>query len=216
MASGGHMTPGSSQHDRQFTVPELRAVVDEAHRNGLPVTAHAHATESIADALAAGVDGIEHVSFWSEDGVDDRPDLVAEIVSRQVVVGATVGLRPTPDLVPPPEILVRLPKIIATLERLIADGALVVAGTDAGIAPPKPHSPLPYAVPQLVTLGMTPLDALRTVTSVAARTCGLGRRKGRLAPGFDADLAVVGGDPFTDPAAMHDVRAVYLGGRIVA
>ncbi|HSK96385.1 MAG TPA: amidohydrolase family protein, partial [Euzebyales bacterium] len=113
-------------------------------------------------------------------------------------------------------VLARLPKILMTLRRLIADGALIVAATDAGVGPPKPHSPLPSAVPQLVSAGMSPLDALRTVTSVAAAACGLASRKGRLAPGFDADLVVVGGDPLTDPAALFDVRAVYLDGRLVA
>lgn len=216
MASGGTLTPGTHQHLPQFGLAGLRAAVDEAHRHGLPVTAHAHASAAIADAIAAGVDGIEHVSFWSADGVDDRPDLLAEIVSRQVVVGATLGQAPVEGLVPPAAVIARLPKIIATLGRLIADGALVVAGTDAGIGPVKPHSPLPRVVPQLVSLGMTPLDALRTVTSVAARVCGLVSRKGRLAPGFDADLLVVGGDPVADPAVLFDVRAVYLGGRIVA
>ncbi|GAB1513954.1 amidohydrolase family protein [Actinophytocola sp. KF-1] len=216
MASGGTLTPGTHQHVPQFGLATLRAIVDEAHKHGLPVTAHAHASAAIADALDAGVDGMEHVSFWSADGVDDRPDLLAAIVERQVVVGATLGTVPVAGLVPPPQVLARLPKLQAVLARLIADGALVVAGTDAGIGPPKPHPTLPHAIGHLLKLGMSPLDALRTVTSVAARVCGLASRKGRLAPGFDADLVVVGGDPFTDPAALFDVRAVYLGGRIVA
>lgn len=216
MASGGSLTPGSRQHVPQFDAAVLRAAVDEAHRHGLPVTAHAHATAGIAAALAAGVDGLEHVSFWSEDGVDDRPDLLAEIVACRVAVGATLGFVQVPGAAPPPAVLARMPMMQATIGKLVADGAVVVAGTDAGVGPPKPHSPLPYAVPQLVALGMTPLDALRTVTSVAAGVCGLASRKGRLAPGFDADLVVVGGDPLTDPTTLRDVRAVYLGGRIVA
>jgi len=216
MASGGSLTPGSLQHLPQFGALELRAAVDEAHRHGLPVTAHAHATEAIADALAAGVDGLEHVSFWSEEGVDDRPDLIAEIARRQVVVGATLGFVAVPGAMPPPKVLARLPMIRKGLARLIEAGAVVVAGTDAGIGPPKPHSPLPHALPQLVEAGMRPEDALRAVTSVAAEVCGLASRKGRLAPGFDADLMAVAGDPLTDPAALSEVRAVYLGGRLIS
>jgi imidazolonepropionase-like amidohydrolase len=216
MASGGSLTPGSLQHLPQFGALELRAAVDEAHRHGLPVTAHAHATEAIADALAAGVDGLEHVSFWSEEGVDDRPDLIAEIARRQVVVGATLGIVAVPGAMPPPKVLARLPMIRKGFTRLIEAGAVVVAGTDAGIGPPKPHSPLPHALPQLVEAGMRPADALRAVTSVAAEVCGLASRKGRLAPGFDADLVAVAGDPLTDPAALSEVRAVYLGGRLIS
>ena len=70
MASGGTMTPGTHQHLAQFDPDVLRAAVDEAHRHGLPVTAHAHGTSAIAQALDAGVDGMEHVTFWSADGVD--------------------------------------------------------------------------------------------------------------------------------------------------
>lgn len=215
MASGGTLTAGSAQHLPQFGVPELRAVVDEAHRHGLPVVAHAHASAGIANALAAGVDGLEHVSFWSADGIDDRPDLVDRIASRQVTVGASIGMAPVDGLSPAPEIAARVPRIMAAYSRLIAAGAVVVAGTDAGIGPQKRHPSLPNAVPQLVSLGMTPIAALRAVTSVAAEACGLAGRKGRLAPGFDADLVAVAGDPLTDPAAIHDVRAVYLGGRAI-
>lgn len=217
MASGGTLTPGTQQHVPQFGVAELRAAVDEAHKHGLPVTAHAHASAAIAAAIEAGVDGLEHVSFWSADGVDDRPDLLDLIAERQVAVGASLGMAPLPPgVVPPPEVMARIPHIMAAYTKLIASGAVFVAGTDAGIGPPKPHPSLPRAVPQLVGLGMSPLDALRSVTSVAAEVCGLANRKGRLAPGFDADLVAVAGDPLTNPDALLDVRAVYLAGRLVA
>jgi imidazolonepropionase-like amidohydrolase len=62
---------------------------------------------------------------------------------------------------------------------------------------------------------MPPLDALRAITSVAAHTCGLGDRKGRIAPGYDADLLAVDGDPTIDPTALHRVVALYAGGRWV-
>ena len=68
MASGGLLTPGTRETESQFTPVELRAIVDEAHQLGLPVTAHAHGTPAIVDALAADIDGLEHATFWTEDG----------------------------------------------------------------------------------------------------------------------------------------------------
>jgi imidazolonepropionase-like amidohydrolase len=160
-------------------VRELRAAVEEAHRHGLPLTAR---TTGTAEALAAGVDGLEPA-----DGADDRAELLAEIVDRRLPVGLSPGMAS--------------PRLTAVYRRLVSAGAVVVSGIGS--------------LPQLVALGMSPLEALRSMTSVAARVCGLASRKGRLAPGFDADLVAVAGDPLADPAALHDVRAVYVSGRIL-
>ncbi|HEY5848236.1 MAG TPA: amidohydrolase family protein [Microlunatus sp.] len=215
MATGGQLTPGSHQHLAQFTAEELAAAVEEAHRLGLPITAHAHATAGIENAVAAGVDGLEHASFWSEDGVDNPGDLIELMAAKRIVVGATVGLVPFPGAMPPPEILKRAPAIIANTRRMQQSGVRVVAGTDAGIAPIKPHDVLRYAIPQLMDLGMTPAEALTTVTSVAAEVCGLAAIKGHVAEGYDADILAVHGNPFTDPQTIHRIRAVYSRGRLV-
>jgi imidazolonepropionase-like amidohydrolase len=212
MASGGTLTPGSRQDLAQFPPSVLRAAVDEAHRRGLRVTAHAHAVTAIADAVAAGVDGLEHVSFWTEDGVHAPEPLIQLIASKQITVGLTVGMVPMPGMAPPPEVVVRLPGIIANTRRMYEAGAAMVAGTDAGIAPVKPHDVVRHAPAMLRQLGIGQAEALRTITSDAAGVCGLGDRKGRLASGFDADVLAVDGDPVADPEAMHRVRAVYARG----
>ncbi|MEV4513298.1 amidohydrolase family protein [Dactylosporangium sp. NPDC049525] len=213
MASGGNLTPGSLPEVSQFGPGELRAAVDEAHRLGLPVTAHAHGTQAIVDALAAGVDGLEHVSFMNADSVDAIPDAVlAAIVSRRVVVGMTLGVKPVPGMAPPPAVLSRMPLMLAGLRRMHDAGALMIAGTDAGIGLIKPHDALRWAVAHLAQVGMTPAGALRAATSVAAAACGLGERKGRVAAGFDADILAVDGDPLQDPSALHRIRAVYVRG----
>jgi imidazolonepropionase-like amidohydrolase len=216
MASGGTLTPGTRQECAQFTPDDLHAVIDEAHRYGLPVTAHAHGTTAVADAVAAGVDGMEHVSFWSADGVDAPADLIHEIADRRIVVGATMGLRPAAGMTPPPQVVARLPKIIENFRVLVEAGAPLVAGTDAGIGPLKPHDVARYAIPQLIGLRFSRAEALRTLTSVAAGVCGLAHRKGRLAAGFDADLLAIDGDPLTDADAIHRIRAVYAAGVPVA
>ncbi|HEX8489244.1 MAG TPA: amidohydrolase family protein [Propionibacteriaceae bacterium] len=215
MATGGQLTPGSQQHQAQFSAEELQAAAHEAHRWGLPITAHAHGTAGIENAVAAGVDGLEHASFWSEDGVDDPGELVDRIVAQRIVVGATVGLVPVPGMMGPPEILKRIPAIVANMQRMHRAGVRVVAGSDAGIAPVKPHDVLRYAMPQLIELGMTPAEVLRTITSVAADVIRLGDRKGRIAAGYDADVLAVGGNPLTEPESIHRIVAVYSRGRRV-
>jgi len=215
MASGGNLTPGSRQDLAQFPPEVLRAAVDEAHRLGLPVTAHAHAVAAIADAVAAGVDGLEHVTFWTEDGVDAPAYLIQLIADQRIVVGATVGIVPVPGAAPPPAVAARMPGIIASTRRLYEAGAPMVAGTDAGIAPVKPHDAVRHAPAMLCQLGLSQAEALRAITAGAAGVCGLGHRKGRIAPGFDADILAVDGDPIADPDALHRIRAVYARGIVV-
>jgi imidazolonepropionase-like amidohydrolase len=215
MASGGNLTPGSRQDLAQFPPEALRAAVEEAHRLGLPVTAHAHGTSAIADAVAAGADGLEHVSFWTEHGVDAPGQLIRLIAERHIVVGATVGMVPVPGMAPPPELAKRLPAITANTRRLHKAGALIVAGTDAGIAPVKPHDVVRHAPAMLRRLGFSQAEALRAITSVAAGVCGLAHCKGGIAAGFDADILAIDGDPIADPDALHRVRAVYARGAAV-
>jgi imidazolonepropionase-like amidohydrolase len=216
MASGGTMTPGTRQEESQFTAELLRVVVDEAHRHGLPVTAHAHGTAAIRMGLDAGVDGMEHVSFWSADGVDDPGDLVGRIADSRVAVGVTSGTVPAPGAVPPPAVAMRISAIMANTRRLYEAGANLILGTDAGIGPPKPHDVLRFAVEQAALIDLPPLEALRLATSGAAAACGLGGHKGRLAPGFDADVVAVDGNPLADLAALHRIRAVFARGIQVA
>jgi imidazolonepropionase-like amidohydrolase len=216
MASGGTMTPGTRQEISQFTADLLRVVVDEAHRLGLPVTAHAHGTAAIRMGLDAGVDGLEHVSFWSAEGVDDPGDLVDRIADSRVAVGITAGVVPVPGAGPPPAVLIRMPRIIANTRRLYEAGANLILGTDAGIGLPKPHDVLRFALEQTAMIGVAPEVALRLATSRAAAACGLGDIKGRLAPGFDADVVAVNGNPIAELAALHRIRAVFARGIQVA
>jgi imidazolonepropionase-like amidohydrolase len=214
MASGGGMTPESDVQTPQFTPDDLAALVDEAHRHGLPVTAHAHALGAIVDGVAAGVDGLEHCTFIDGEQVNAPDDVVAAIVRRRIAVGATVGLVPVAGALRPPPFLAKImPDLMANLARLIREGAVVVAGTDAGIAPIKPHGVLPHGLLHLAQLGMSPTEALTAGTSTAAQVCGLGDRKGRVRPGYDADLLAVDGDPLTDLTALLRPVAVLVAGR---
>jgi imidazolonepropionase-like amidohydrolase len=211
MASGGEMTPGTRPHLPQFGLDELRVAVEEAHRFGLPATAHAHSGQAIADAVAAGFDSIEHCSFMTEDGVEPLPDVIEAIVRAGVVVCATLGV--TPGASPPPRIAARMEEFTALFRRMKQAGVRIVCSSDAGIGPAKPHGVLPYSVLMLVeTQGWSAAEALEAATSRAARLCRVEDRKGRLAPGFDADVLAVTGNPLTSPRALLDVQAVFRQG----
>ena len=221
MASGGVMTPGTDLLGCQFTLPELRAVVDEAHRQGLPVTAHAHALRAVERSAAAGVDGIEHCSCLAPGGAARPPELIDRLVAAGTYICPTLGQ--VPGVAPPPRVQATLEAVHATYEKhlphvaeLRRAGTTLLAGTDAGIGPSKRHGLVPMAVADLVReCGAAPADALAAATSVAARACGLGDRTGRLAPGLDADLLLVDGDPLTDVTALQRPRVVVSRGREV-
>jgi imidazolonepropionase-like amidohydrolase len=93
-------------------------------------------------------------------------------------------------------------------------GVRIAAGTDAGTGY-NPHGGLPEQVALLGSHGMTTKQALTAATRNAAHAIGLAETHGKIAVGRRADLLVVDGDPFADLAALRNVRAVYLGGRLV-
>jgi imidazolonepropionase-like amidohydrolase len=211
MASGGTLTPGSVPHEPQFDAGALRLIVEEAHRYGLPVTAHAHSSRSIADAVTAGADGIEHATFMTAGGVDAPENVIRALAGRRTAIGCTVGLTPGPHA-PPAPIASRMAGLVATRRRLYESGALLVPGSDAGLSPAKPHGVLRFAADDLIAAGMSPAEVLQAMTSSAAQACGLGHRKGRIAAGFDADILAVDGNPLQDLAVIRRLRAVYAGG----
>jgi imidazolonepropionase-like amidohydrolase len=213
MATGGELTPGTASHAPQFAADELRAAVDEAHRHDLPTTAHAHGAAGIANAVAAGVDMIEHGTFMTAEGVESDPTIIKAIADAGIPVGATIASKPIPGVTPPPRIVKMLPLIVAVFRDIRAAGIPVVCSSDAGIGPLKPLDSLPYGPATMANmLAEAPVEALRSVTSLAAQVCRLGDRKGRIAPGFDADLLAVAGDPLTDLTALTAVRAVFRAG----
>lgn len=215
MTSGGELTPGTHSYEASYSRAELAAIVAEARAAGLPVTGHAHAAQAVANAVAAGFDSIEHCTFFSEDGIDDRPDIVDALAASSCVVSATLGLKPgTP---PPPRIGALIPLMLAHFRRMHARGIPMVVSSDAGIGPTKPFDILPQAAEMFSTiLAVPPALALKAVTSGPAKVCRVGDRKGHLAAGYDADILAVEGDPLADITALRNVRAVYRLGKLIS
>jgi imidazolonepropionase-like amidohydrolase len=230
MASGGFATPDSNQLGAQFARAELTAMVEEAHRRGLPVVAHAHSLLAVQDALAAGVDGLEHFSGLTPDGPRIDDDLLADVARRGVPVDLTMGNdRALHALLPalPPPLAALMAQIgvetfdafyaslIDVLRRLREHGVVVVTGVDSGMAPMKRHGNAWRTVPELVEAGYPVAEALAAATSVTAQACGLGGTTGRLAAGHAADVLVVSGDLARDVSVLGHPQVVLVrGGRV--
>lgn len=217
MGSGGVHTPGTDVAACQFSLDELRCVVDAAHAAGLPVTVHAHALAAVEQALAAGADGIEHCTCLTADGVRVTDDLLERLARQGTTVCPTVGT--AAGAVPPPNVRAVMERFGFGIRdrrqaaaRMHRAGVRLVSGLDSGINGGKPHGVVWAAVAELIAGGVPTDLALATATSCAADACGLTDRKGRLRPGLDADLLVVRGDPSADIAALAAPVAVSVRG----
>ncbi|WP_229686247.1 metal-dependent hydrolase family protein [Longimycelium tulufanense] len=210
MATGGGITPGSAADESQFDADELRAVVEAAHGAGKPVTAHAHGVQGIADAVRAGVDGIEHCTFLTADGAAPDWDTVRILAKTGIYVGVTAGRVPRGPL-PAHVALAR-----RCLPRMQREGVRLVCSSDAGVTAEKPHDCLPHGLPEFAGFVELPTtQALAAVTSLAAESCDLGGRKGRIASGYDADILAVTGNPVRQLEDLCNVAAVFCEGQRV-
>ncbi len=207
MSTGGFMTTGSAPWYAQFTRTQLAVIVEEAGRVDKPVAAHAHGLEGIRRAVEAGVTTLEHCSFVTETNERrfDEP-LAARIAERGIFVCPTVSVNAP--------YVAELTGIVVGehLKAMYEMGVRLIAGTDAGIDN-TPHHQYVGRLEYLVTLGFRPADVLAMATTEAAAALGVDAITGRLAPGFDADLIVVDGDPSTDIAALGKLRRVIARGR---
>jgi imidazolonepropionase-like amidohydrolase len=207
MATGGFMTAGSAPWYAQFSTAQLAVIVEEARRVDKPVAAHAHGAEGIKRAVEAGVVTIEHCSFVTETNerrFDER--LAARIAEQGIFVCPTVNVNA-------PYIAELTGITVGQHAKAMRDlGVRIIAGTDAGIDN-TPHHQYVGALQYLVTLGFQPAEVLTMATTEAAAALGVDAITGRLAPGYDADLIVVDGDPGADIAALGQLRRVVARGR---
>jgi imidazolonepropionase-like amidohydrolase len=207
-ASGGVMSHTGPAGARQYSTEELEAIVDEAHRAGLKVAAHCHGDEAIRVAVECGIDCIEHGSLMSDETLD-------LFIERDTFLVATTYLADGMDVShAAPELQAKaaevFPRARETISKAIQRGAKVACGTDA---PAIPHGRNAKELLALVDRGMTPLQAIRAATTVAAELIDVDDR-GRLDAGLLADVIAVDGNPLEDIGATERVPFVMKGGTI--
>lgn len=213
IASGAVLAFGGVPGEPEMTQDEIRAVVEVAHANGKRVAAHAHGARSIKDAILAGVDTIEHASLIDDEGIRlAREHGVA--LSMDVYNGDYIDTEGRRQQWP--EEFLR--KNVETTEvqrqgftRAHAAGVTIVYGTDAGV---YPHGLNARQFPIMVQRGMTPMEAIKAATSVAARYMDWSDRVGAVAPGHFGDVIAVEGDPLADITSLQNVAVVVKGGQL--
>ncbi len=191
---------------QQYSLEELRAAAEEAHRHGLKIAAHAHGTEGIIASSEAGIDSIEHNSMMTDEAA-------AIIKKNGSFVTPNMHLIDALDPATLPPLLAEKQRYLAPLavesfQRALKHGLKVAFGTDAGVFP---HGDNAKEFTARVKHGDTPLNAIRSATIVNAELFGTPDR-GKLEPGLLADLIAVAGDPLSDVKLLEDVRFVMKGG----
>jgi imidazolonepropionase-like amidohydrolase len=215
MATGGVYTEGEEPGSPQLTIEEMSAAVEEAHKAGRKVAAHAEGLQGILNAIDAGVDTIEHGNFLDEDAaqrmVAGGQVLVPTLSPfyRMAQLGTAGGI---------PEYAARKAKQVVSgsfhaIELAKKYGIPIATGTDDG-SPRLPHGVLVYELELLVHAGLSPLEALNSATGVAAKACGLSDQVGTLEPGKSADFVGVSGDPLHDISALRNIDTVVIQGAL--
>ena len=190
-----------------FTDEEAKALVDEAHRLGRKVAAHAIGRDGIESALRAGVDTIEH-----GHGLDDE---LADVMVRRgvywcptIFVGAYVAEGRAAAGAPIWKTMVDLER--QAFAKALRKGVRISYGTDAGGYAWTENQAKEFSY--MVRYGMTPMQAIQSATSVAAALLGQEANLGSVEPGRYADVVAVNGDPLADVTELERVIFVMKGG----
>jgi imidazolonepropionase-like amidohydrolase len=217
MATGGVFTKGTGPARAQFSLDDLRAMVEQATQAGLATAAHCHGSEGIERAARAGVRTIEHCSFAGPKGfgLDLQSAVAAAVAEQGAIVSPTVnggwGKRIEHEG-GPSDFFERMSRVF---EALRSAGVSMIASTDAGI-PGVVHDQLAAGLQAFSRYaGLSPVETLRSATSESAQALGLGDACGVLEVGAEADLLVVDGNPLEDLSALERPVLVIARGELV-
>jgi len=208
-ATGGVLSKGDSLQASQYTLEEMKAIADDAHRLGLKVAAHAHGAQGILWASEAGIDSIEHGSFIDAAGIAEMKKNGTYLVPTLYLEDWMMEFGKLPPFYQQKmkdAIAVAKPNIRKAYEA----GVKIALGTDAAV---YPHGLNGHELEVYVRdLGMTPLAAIQSATVNAADLMNWTDKTGSLDAGKWADIIAVDGDPLKDVKLLQEVKFVMKAG----
>jgi imidazolonepropionase-like amidohydrolase len=213
-ASGGVLSKGDQPGTPQYSFEELQAIATEAHKLGRKVAAHAHGTQSIKDAISAGIDSIEHSSLIDDEGIalakQHGTYLDFDIYNDDFILqeGAKAGM--LAESIEKEKKIGRLQR--ENFRRAFQAGTKMAFATDAGV---YPHGDNAKQFAKMVEWGMKPIDAIQAATISAADLLGWSGKVGVIETGHYADIIAVNGDPLADVRVLETVKFVMKGGAVV-
>ena len=209
MTSGGVLSPNDEPSATGFSPEEIAAVVYEAHAAGKTVMSHAQATQGIKNAVAAGIESIEHGIYLDEEACAAMKKrgtyLVATLIAPLWVLRRA---EKDPSSIPP--YALRKAKEVIDVHRqafrmAVESGVKIAMGTDSGVGP---HGTNAEEIAIMVENGMTPMQAIVATTKTAAECARVDQLVGTLVPGKRADIIGVRGDPLANIGLFKDAASV--------
>ncbi len=211
IATAGVLSEEESVGAPQYSLEEMKTMVEEAAMWGKKVMAHAHGTEGIKRATIAGVASIEHGSFLDDEAIKLMKErgtyLVADIYNDDYIL-AEFGKMGYPEKIIEKERKVGLTQR-QSFQKAVKAGVKIAYGTDSGV---YPHGWNGKQFFHMVKWGLTPMEAIKSATTSAADLLGWTEKIGSISIGKFADIIAVDGDPLKDISEMEKVKFVMKGG----
>jgi imidazolonepropionase-like amidohydrolase len=213
IGTGGVMSNADNPDSTQYSIEEIKAAVEVAHRAGRKVAVHAHGAQGVKDAILAGADSVEHASFADPEGLRLAKErgtyFVMDIYNDDYILseGEKHGM---------PAAQIEKEKSVGRIQRetfakALKAGVKLAFGTDAGM---YPHGDNAKQFAVMVRYGMSPAQAIQSATIDAADLLGRSKDLGSIEPGKYADLIAVQGDPLKDVRLLENAGFVMKGGKV--
>ncbi|NVM77384.1 imidazolonepropionase-like amidohydrolase [Duganella sp. SG902] len=213
-ASGGVLSKGDEPGAQQYTLEEMQAIVNEAHKLGRKVAAHAHGTSAIHDAILAGVDSIEHASLIDDTNIklarEKGTYLVMDIYNDDFILQEGIKAGMLPESIEKEKVIGQLQR--DNFRKAFQGGAKMAFGSDSGVYPHGDNAKQFY---YMTKYGMTSMQAIQAATINAADLLGWKDRVGSISVGKYADIIAVKGNAAEDATELTKVSFVMKGGAVI-